>query len=113
MSSSRVGPVRSRTGRGPGEVDDDGDVLVTAAGVPPHVLIHPDHADAVEALLILDQDSAPLVEDRGVRGVPRHPEPFGNTGHGQVLADDAFQRPPQPVPGSFARGSAALVVSLW
>jgi hypothetical protein len=51
-STSNCGPSptiwRSHS-NGYGEVDDDGDVLVAAAGVARHVLFDPDHGHSVEA----------------------------------------------------------------
>ncbi|WP_344310089.1 hypothetical protein, partial [Brevibacterium samyangense] len=38
-------------------VDDHGDVLVTAPGVPPHVLIDPDDLDTVQAGRVLDEQT--------------------------------------------------------
>ncbi len=38
-------------------------------------------------------------QDRAVRGVPRHPETFGDPDDGQMLAHDALQRPPQTASG--------------
>jgi len=93
MSSSRAGP-RSVTHWG--EVDDHGDVLVTAAGVTPHVLVDPDDLDAVEPVLVVDQHALPLGQDRVVGGVPRDTEPFGDPRDREVLDHDPFQGPPQP-----------------
>ena len=87
----RPGPVADR-----GEVDDHGDELVAAAGMAPHVLVDPDDLHTVEAVRIVDEDPSAFGQDGGVGGVPRHPETFGDPGHGQVLAHDAGQRPPQP-----------------
>jgi len=80
-------------------VADDGDVLVALAGVPPHVLVDPDHGDAVEPVRTSDQDPLAFGEDRVVRGVPRDPEALGDAGDGQVLTDDPGQRPAQPAAG--------------
>ena len=82
-----------------GEVDDHGDVLFAAAGVPPDVLIDPDHGDAVEPGGVVDQDMPALGQHGVVRGVPRHPQAFGGPGHGQVLDHDPFQCPPQALGG--------------
>jgi len=71
MSSSRAGPVWSRIG---GEVDDDRDVLVAAAGVPPDVLVDADHPHPVEAGGVVDQDPPAFGQDGVVGGVPRDPE---------------------------------------
>jgi hypothetical protein len=38
-----------------------------------HVLVDPDHGDAVEAVLVVDQHPPPLGQDRIVGGVP-HPQ---------------------------------------
>ena len=78
-----------------GEVDDHGDVLVTAPGVPPHVLIDPDDLDTVQAGRVLDEQTPALSQDRVVGGVPRHAQSFGNSGHRQVADDDPDQTPPQ------------------
>ena len=78
-----------------GEVDDDGHVGVTTAGVAPNMLIDADDVHPVEPVRILDQDPLSLGQDRRVGGVPRHPQAFGDPGDGQVLTHDAFQRPPQ------------------
>jgi hypothetical protein len=92
MSSNRAGPV-AVTDRG--EVDDHRDVLVATAGVPQGVLVNPDHLNAVEPAGILDQHPLAFSQDRVVGGVPCDAEAFGDPGHGQVLAHDSFQRPPQ------------------
>ena len=67
MSNSRdgPGPVADR-----GEVDDDRDELVAAAGVPPDVLIDADHLDAVEAVRVVDQHPLPFGQHGRVGGVP-------------------------------------------
>jgi hypothetical protein len=78
------------------QVDDHRDVLVAAAGVPPHVLVDPDHPHALEPAGVVDQDAFAFGQDRVVGGVPRDPEAFGDPGHGQVLHNDALQCPPQP-----------------
>jgi hypothetical protein len=82
-----------------GQVDDHGDVLVAAPGVPPDVLIDADDGDAVEAVRVVDQGTLAFGEDSVVRSVPRHPEPVGDPGHGEVLHHQAFQRPPQTSAG--------------
>ncbi len=55
-------------------VDDDGDVLV-AAGVPPDVLIDPDHPDVVEPAWVVDEHTATFGQYRVVGGVPRDGRP--------------------------------------
>jgi hypothetical protein len=89
----RAGPLADA-----GQVDHHGDVLVPTPGVPPHVFTHADRGDAVEPGGVLDQDALALGQHRGVRGVPGDPKTFGHPRHRQVLAHDAFQRPPQPTP---------------
>jgi len=63
------------------------------------MLIDPDHAHAVEAARVVDQDTLALGQDRVVGGVPRHLETFGDASDSQVLTHDPFQRPPQAPPG--------------
>ncbi|AFP37839.1 hypothetical protein MSMEI_1366 [Mycolicibacterium smegmatis MC2 155] len=81
------------------EIDDDGDVLVAAASVPPHVLIDADHRDAIEPGRIGDEHPLTFGEHGVVGSVPRHRKRLGDPGHRQVLADKGFQRPPQSTPG--------------
>ncbi|TDO56678.1 hypothetical protein EV651_11265 [Kribbella sp. VKM Ac-2571] len=80
------------------EVDDHRHVFVPAARVPPDVLVHADHGNAVEPAWIVDQHAFAFGKNRVVRGVPRHPKTLSHPGHGQVLNDDGFQSPPQPTP---------------
>ena len=89
----RAGAVADR-----GEVDDHGDVLVAAAGVPPGVFIDAYDVYPVEPAGIVDQDPVTFGQHRVVGGVPRHPETLGDPSHGQVLDHDSLQRPPQPTP---------------
>ena len=91
MSSRRAGPVPSHRG----EVDDHGDVLVAAAGVAPHVVVHADHGDPVKALLVVNQHTLVFGQDGVVGGVPGDAEPVGDAGHGEVLDHDPFQGPSQ------------------
>jgi hypothetical protein len=66
----------------------------------------------VEPSDVVDEDTLVLGQDSVVGGVSGDPEPFGDTGGGEVLADDRFTRPPQPGGARASpRGSAALVVS--
>ena len=81
------------------EVDDDGDVLVALAGVPPDVLIDADHLHPVKACGVADQDPSALGEDGVVGGVPGDPQGLGDAGDRQVLTDDRRQRPTQRTPG--------------
>ena len=82
---SRAGTVTDR-----GEVDDHGDVLVAAPGVPPHVLIHPDGGDTVETLRVSDRDPPAVGQDRVIGGVPRHGQRLGDPGDAQVLAHEGL-----------------------
>jgi len=94
-----------------GQVDDDGQVLVAAPGVPPHVLIHADDLHPIEAVRILDQDPASFGQDGVVRGVPRHPEGFGDPSDREVPAHQA-ERPLQPAtrqPCPRLRGPASVL----
>ena len=87
MSSSRAGPVPSRTGVRS---------MITVTYLSPrwvcrhNVLIDPDHGDALEPGDVVDEHPAPLGQDRVVGGVPGVPEPLGDAGHAQVLTHDAF-----------------------
>ena len=78
------------------QVDDHGHVLVTAAGVSPHVLIHADRGDPGEPCRVVDQHPLTLGKNRVVRRVPTDVQAFGDPGHRQVLDHDPFQSPPQP-----------------
>ena len=75
-SSSRESP--GAVADGPGavadgcEVDDHGHVLVTTAGVAPHMLIDADHLHTVEPGRVVDQDPPAFGQDRSVGRVPRH-----------------------------------------
>jgi hypothetical protein len=93
MSRSRAGPAPSRI---PVRSMITVTYLVAAAGMSPHVLVDPDHVDAVEVMLVVDQDLLVLGQDRVVGGVPRNREAVGDPGHGQVLDHDRLQCPPQP-----------------
>src|SRR5699024_9579320 len=76
-----------------GEVDDDGDVLVTTPGVPPYMLVDTNDADPVETGRVVDQQPLTFSEDGGVRGVPGHGEFRSDDGHGVVIDDEGTQRP--------------------
>jgi hypothetical protein len=69
---------------------------LSATGVAPHVLVHADRGDAVEAVLVIDEDPLAFGHDRVVGGVPRDPEAFGDPGDSQVLDHDRLERPAQP-----------------
>jgi len=68
-----------------------------APGVAPDVLA--DHVHAVEPLQVFDQDPPAVDEDRVIDGVRRNAQAFRDAGVGQVLADEAVQRPPQATVG--------------
>jgi hypothetical protein len=102
MPSSRPGPVPSPTG---GEVDDHGDVPVAPAGVPPDVLVDANGLHSIESRRVLDQEQAPLGQDRG--RVPCNGKAGGDPGDpgdAQVLADDALQCPEQAGAGELRPG---------
>lgn len=86
-------------------------MTATASGVAPHVFVYADRGDPVEPLLVIDQGALALGQYRVVGGVPRDPEPFGATSDVQVLHDDRFRAHRSPRRESFARGSAAALVS--
>ena len=88
-----IAPARSPRVRG--QVDDDGDVLVAAAGMAPHVFIDPDHAHPITAGRIGDQHPAAFGQHCIVGGVPRHWQRLCDAGHAQVLAHNGLQHPPQ------------------
>ena len=48
---------------------------------------------------IVDQPPLALGEDRGVRGVPRHPQACRGAGDSEVVDHDRLQRPPDPAAG--------------
>ena len=104
MSSSRGGAVPD-----PGQIDDDGDVLVALAGVPPYAAIDTKHPDTVEPGEVGDQDPPALGQDGVVGGVPGDSSATRATVRcWQTIADSAQRSPPRV---SLARGSAALLVS--
>ena len=63
------------------------------------MLIDPDDLDTVQAGRVLDEQTPALSQHGVVGGVPRDSQAFGDAGHGQVLAHDPFQRPPQTATG--------------
>jgi hypothetical protein len=75
------------------------------------VLIDPDHRYAVETGRIGDQDPAAFGQYRVVGGVPRHREPFSDSGHAQVLQTRASSAHCSARRESLARGGATLLVS--
>lgn len=91
-------PRRAGLGVDRGQVDDDRDVFVAAAGMAPHVFIDANDRHPVEAARIIDQQASSFGEHRIVGGVPRHRQRFSDPRHAEVLAHNGFQRPPQPTP---------------
>lgn len=64
-------------------------------GVPPDVFIHPQHRDAAEPVLVLDQAAPAFGEDGGVGGVPGDREDPRNPVDAQVIQDRGASRPVQ------------------
>jgi len=81
------------------QIDDHGDVLVTAPGMAPHMLVHPDHTDVVEACLVVDQHASALGQDRFVRRAPGDAQPGRDPRDGEVVDDQGLQCPPDPAMG--------------
>ena len=71
-------------------------------------IIDAEDLHAIEPLRVPDQDPSALGEDGVVGGVPRHPEAFCDAGDGEVLADDALQRPAQAAAGDPGSGLGGL-----
>ena len=87
-----------------GQVDDHGDVLVAESGVSPDVLVDADRGDPVEPGRVVDEAPLAFGEDRGVRGVPRHPETGGGARDGEVVDHDRSECPPDPAAGDLRPG---------
>jgi hypothetical protein len=96
-----------------GETDSDGDELVAAAGVAPHVLVDADDCDAIEAGRGRRSGRAALGPGGVVGGVPGHRQCLGEAGDGKVLADQPEQSPSQGSQGQLGArlGSAAGVLT--
>ena len=90
------------------EVDDHGDVLVAESGVSPDVLVDADRGDPVEPGRVVDEAPLAFGEDRGVRGVPRHPETGGGARDGEVVDHDRSECPPDPAAGDLRPGRGRL-----
>ena len=84
----------------PGEIDDHGDALVALAGVPPDVLMHPDHLHPVQTRLVVDQDPSAVGEDDVVGGVSRRPARASAT-----RATSGAGKRSRPAPSAARRGS--------
>lgn len=93
MSSSRAGPVPSRM-----PVRS----MITVTYLSPRLVWRHTCSSTPIAVTssnrpgVVDEDALSLGQDGVVGGVPGDPEPFGDTGDSEVLADDGFKRPPQP-----------------
>ncbi len=87
-------PCGARLLPGRGEVDDHRDELVPEPGMSPDVLVNTDRRDVVEPVRVIDQAAFALGDDRAVGRMPRHAQPRGHAGDGEVIEDDALQRPP-------------------
>ena len=82
-----------------GEIDDHRDIPLALACVAPDMLIDADRSDAIEPVRVIDQTPLALGENRRVRRRPRHPEPCGDAGEGQMVQDQARQPPGQSAAG--------------
>ena len=75
-------------------------------GVPPAQsearggIVHPDRGHTLEAMLIVDEDPASLLQDGGVGAVPGHAQTLSDPGDGEVLDDDARHGPNAVRPGT-------------
>ena len=94
-----------------GEIDDHRDIPLALACVAPDMLIDADRSDAIEPVRVIDQTPLALGENRRVRRRPRHPEPCGDAGDGQMVQDQARQPQASPPREIFARSGAAFDVS--
>ena len=92
-----------------GEVDDHGNILVAASGVPPYVLVDADDGDVVEPGRIVDKDPLSLGKDRVIGGVPGYGELGRDNGDGGVIDNECFQSPSEPGSGDLRSGRGCLV----
>ena len=95
-----------------GQVDDHGDVVATTAGVALGVLVDTNDGDAVETVVVIDQQPVAFGEDGVVGGVPGDAEPGRDPGDREVLktaSPSSAHRSTRR--DSLARGSAARLVS--
>ena len=108
MSSRRAGPVPSRTGvRSMTTVTN----LSAAAGVAPAVLIDAEHAHAVEAGRVVDQQRAAGGEDGVVDGVPGERRAIPRPGRSSRSITTIASAPTAPLPRQLRPRRAAAVVS--
>ena len=89
-----------------GEVDDHGDERVPVTGVPPAMLVDPDHRDAVEPVRVVDQRAAAFGQDGVVGGVPADGELLRRSWP-RIGAGRRSRSAPSAAPGARA-GLAAL-----
>lgn len=87
-----------------GEVDDDGDVLVPAPGMPPNTLVNTNDFYPVETLEVINEHSSSLGEDGFIRGVPGNAEAVADQAIVRGQAHDSFQRPAQLTAGDLRPG---------
>lgn len=67
--------------------------------MPPDVLIDADRGHPLEPARVVDESAPAFGEDRGVGGMPGHPESGRDPGHGEVVDHDGLERPPEPAAG--------------
>jgi hypothetical protein len=95
----------------PGEVDDHDDILVTATGVAPHMLIHADRGDAIEPVLVIDQDSLASARTASLAVFHATPSPSATRATVRCCTTMASSAQRRPRRDNLARGSAARLVS--
>ena len=84
----RTSPVAHRR-----QVDDHRDVLIAPLGAAPHMLIDTEDLHAVEAMGIVQQRGLSACQDRGVGGVPSHPQRLRGPGDRHGLKAEGPQPP--------------------
>lgn len=96
-----------------GQVDDHGDVLVTASGVGPDVLVHAEDPDPLEPGRIVDQELGAGFEDSVVHGVPGGAEVLGDPRDRHPVDDHALECPEDRVARQLraGRGSGCGVLT--
>lgn len=63
------------------------------------MLVKTNDFDPIEAVWVINEHTSSFGNDDLVRGVPGDAETFSDTGHGEMLAHNSFQRPAQPTAG--------------
>ena len=94
------------------QVHDHGHVSGATGRVPPHVLVHAQVGDPVQAVFVAGQMLHALGRDRVVRAIPQTPQRRRHTAHAHRVQHHGGDRPPrgpfrQPPP---VRGHARQVV---